>query len=452
MPVSQTFTNGDEVYVVDAEDIYDLNFLAGADRLTVWRGTTTAAMGDGNDVVTIRGGVLNADGGAGHDRFNFYAAATGFVLHGNDGDDKFFGYGHQVSGVIYGDADDDYFVNFSSRYGEVALHGGTGNDIYRHHAGTAATFIELADEGIDSVQVARGASYTLGANLERVTVSGFSGSDDTPGAITGNALDNTITAHNNPDRIHGLDGDDKLFGKGGDDVIYGGAGWDYLDGGPGIDQLYGGFGNDRLNGRAGADYMAGGTGDDIYYVDDVGDVLVESDTAGHDKVYVALADYTLPDNVNEAILLVDGGTLRANDGVFSTLRGNGTLIAGDAGSYMRGSGTFITGPGGDHIISDGNGDIIVFDADTGSDSVTLFGGDDVLDFSAIDGDPIEPGDQPLVVVSAFTGTPGEVMFFDSISDDGFEGTRVTIDVDGDGVFDISVFSWFGHVTAGDLIL
>ena len=66
-------------------------------------------------------------------------------------------------------------------------------------------------------------TYTLGANVENLTLTGT-------GAIngTGNALDNVLT------------------GNCGNNILTGGAG------------------NDTLDGKAGTDTMVGGTGDDTY--------------------------------------------------------------------------------------------------------------------------------------------------------------------------------------------
>jgi Ca2+-binding RTX toxin-like protein len=65
-----------------------------------------------------------------------------------------------------------------------------------------------------------------------------------------------------------------------------------VDGGAGNDTLQGGNGNDTLNGGAGADLMTGVTGNDTFYVDDIGDVVVEISGGGTDTVITTLATYT----------------------------------------------------------------------------------------------------------------------------------------------------------------
>ncbi|WP_279309659.1 M10 family metallopeptidase, partial [Pseudomonas koreensis] len=60
--------------------------------------------------------------------------------------------------------------------------------------------------------------------------------------------------------------------------------------------------NNTLNGMAGADTMAGGKGDDTYYVDNVGDTVIETADAGIDTVMASI-DYTLGTNLENLTLL-----------------------------------------------------------------------------------------------------------------------------------------------------
>ena len=59
-----------------------------------------------------------------------------------------------------------------------------------------------------------------------------------------------------------------------------------------VNAIIGNSGNNTLDGGAGADTMTGGAGDDTYVVDDVGDVVVEGASDGIDTVRTSVS-YTL---------------------------------------------------------------------------------------------------------------------------------------------------------------
>ncbi|SFP92571.1 peroxidase family protein, partial [Pseudomonas borbori] len=117
--------------------------------------------------------------------------------------------------------------------------------------------------------------------------------------IVGTAGDDVIIGTALDDEIQGLGGNDTLNGAGGNDVVDGGDGNDILSGGNGLgdDILIGGAGNDLLNGGPGADTMSGGTGNDMYIVDNTGDVVIEGLNAGVDRVHTLLSSYTLGANL-----------------------------------------------------------------------------------------------------------------------------------------------------------
>ena len=333
---------------------------AGNDIFDLWAANATVDGGDDNDLLNLRGGSgIGASGGLGVDRFNIYADSANLLLHGNEGDDNFFGYYHSVSGSIYGDAGDDYFVLFVSG---VSIYGGTGNDIYRADATNPATFIENVSEGIDSVQVARGASYTLPDNIENISVQGFHGSTTGTATLTGNALNNTINGHVNVETIYGLGGDDRLFAKSGDDTVWGGEGNDYLDGGPGNDSLNGENGNDTINGRSGDDAMAGGAGNDTYYVDSQLDVITENVGEGSDLVRVSAGSYAISANVENAIVSSGvGGVFLGGNALNNELTGNtgnDTLHGSDGDDTLKGGagGDLLYGENGNDTLIGGTGD------------------------------------------------------------------------------------------------
>ena len=98
------------------------------------------------------------------------------------------------------------------------------------------------------------------------------------------------------DQLYGFGGNDRLYANGGDD------------------QLYGGAGNDLLDGGTGADVMYGGAGDDLYRVDNLADIVSETDRSWRRRRwhrYGGELDHLLPGRVHrEAYSEGDGGDQR----------------------------------------------------------------------------------------------------------------------------------------------
>jgi serralysin len=97
--------------------------------------------------------------------------------------------------------------------------GGFGNDTYITNG--ADTITEAAGGGIDTVQSS--VSYTLGANLEKLTLTGSSAING-----TGNSLANVITGNGAANTLNGGGGIDTLAGGRGNDKLTGGAQADYF--------------------------------------------------------------------------------------------------------------------------------------------------------------------------------------------------------------------------------
>jgi Ca2+-binding RTX toxin-like protein len=231
---------------------------AGADLLQGGAGNDTMHGGSGIDTVTyIRstGGVyarldiqrgLN-DGEGGQDTFTAIENLTGSnlrdTLMGNAGDN-----------VIDGAIGDDVLLGFDgndtliggSGGGYNEMYGGRGDDLYIVSAGD--TLIEIAGEGVDTVQTSNGA-FLLAANIEILT---YTGSGNFAG--TGNAGDNIINAGAGADVLNGLGGDDTLNGGAGDDLaLLRGVRADYT-----ITAVDGGWRvTDAVAGRDGSDLLLG---------------------------------------------------------------------------------------------------------------------------------------------------------------------------------------------------
>jgi Ca2+-binding RTX toxin-like protein len=100
-------------------------------------------------------------------------------------------------------------------------------------------------------------------------------------------------------------------------------------------RLTGSAGNNLLNGNTGADTMIGGDGSDTYWVDNVGDVVTETNASvasGTDHVNSSLANYTLTTNVENG---------RVQSVTVANLKGNASgnvLFAGSGDNVLDGAG------------------------------------------------------------------------------------------------------------------
>jgi len=160
-----------------------------------------------------------------------------------------------------------FAVNFSLTSATVptsdVLEGGPGNDTYIVHS-SSDVVIEQSGGGNDTVR--SDVSYTLGNNVENLTLAGVAAING-----TGNSLANTLT---------GNAAANVLSGQGGNDTLNGGAGNDVLNGGAGADRYV--F-DTALNGSSNVDRLA--------------DFSAVNDTIVLDRtIFSQLATGTLPDS------------------------------------------------------------------------------------------------------------------------------------------------------------
>jgi Ca2+-binding RTX toxin-like protein len=263
-------------------------------------------------------------------------------------------------------------------------------------------------------------------------------------ALDGQGGADTLDGLGGQDLLSGGDGADRLLGGAGLDTLQGGEGGDTLEGGAGVDSFAGGAGGDlyivdaaaeavtevagggadtvrstvsltlaaevealvltgsaaegtgnalanhilgnaaanRLDGGAGADTLEGGAGNDLYLLDQEGDLAIDSG-GGSDTIQAAFTA-TLTDGFEALVLTGSGGFAGTGNAGANAITGNSgaNALGGAAGDDT------IAGGGGNDAIDGGagTGDVAVF-SDTyasyaithASGSFTIAGGADGSD-------------------------------------------------------------------------
>ncbi len=123
--------------------------------------------------------------------------------------------------------------------------------------------------------------------------------------------------------------------------------------------------NDRLDGAGGADTLVGGAGDDTYIVGNALDVVVENANEGSDFVQSSVT-YTLSANVENLILTGTAAIKGTGNENNNTLIGNGAANTLNGGA---GADTLVGDAGNDTYIVDNALDIVVENANEGTDTV-----------------------------------------------------------------------------------
>ncbi|MEK7343897.1 MAG: calcium-binding protein [Pseudomonadota bacterium] len=361
----------------------------------------------GDDVLEGLGGDDLLDGGDGYDVAS-YAHAPGSVSvslaiigpqdTGSAGTDTLVGiedlFGSAFNDVLIGDSGGN---QIDGGAGADWMAGGAGDDLYLVDDAGDVVVEKRLSGGLDSV--ASAISYSLGG--KGVEILGLLGTADIN--ATGNGYDNLIVGNAGDNIINGGRGADLMAGGAGDDIFYvddigdlmveqPGEGVDevrtrtdsyflpeevenlrglsaagqLLVGNDGSNIVTGHRGDDWIDGWYGADTMIGGKGNDRYFVDDAGDLVVERVNHGIDVVTTTLAVYRLTGNVEGLEAWDDGahqftGNARANSIVGGA--GNDVLDGGGGADVLVG------GAGDDIYYVADAGDVVIEEADGGSDLV-----------------------------------------------------------------------------------
>ncbi|WP_159918430.1 calcium-binding protein [Pseudomonas sp. Irchel 3A18] len=364
----------------------ELNFSSvtvdGEQYLRVWLG----AMASGTQYLTLKGVTANQLSAANF-IFGQAVAQPKVLLSGTDAND-----------LLIGDA------------GGNTLDGGAGADVLEGRTGDDTYIVDNVGDVIKEVVgggydlVKSSVSHTLASEVESLQLLGNAAING-----TGNELANRIVGNSANNVLDGAGGSDVLIGGLGDDtyvvddgsdrvVESQGQGTDTVNAsvsftlasnlenlnltgsasinatGNSVDNiLRGNIGDNRLDGAQGADLMIGGLGNDTYFVDHIGDVVMEDADAGNDKV-ISTVDYSLAANVE--ILTLSGSALNATGNAQANeLFGNehdNRLYGGAGDDFLQG------GKGNDrYVFGVGHGQDLInedLDASGGVDTIAFEAG------------------------------------------------------------------------------
>jgi Ca2+-binding RTX toxin-like protein len=346
------------------------------------------------------------------------AVTTPYLVaaNGTAGDDTLFGtlvgdriVGGAGSDTIYANAGDDYILGQAGADrlyggpGNDRLDGGTGDDILTGDDGDDTYLVDSAGDRIVEIPGAgndtaiASVNYTLPSNVERLELAGTTLNG------TGGAGANTLIGNASNNVLDGGDGADVMIGRGGNDIYFvdnaldvpletANDGTDQVwalingytltdnvealvllagvvsgNGNASRNTLVGNASANILDGGGNADSMSGRAGDDIYYVDDPGDVVGEVAGEGTDTIRTFVS-YALPANVERIELLGSAANADGNSAA-------NTLIGSDGGNSLNGNGgaDLMIGRGGDDVYYvDNGGDVVLESPGGGYDRVLAY--------------------------------------------------------------------------------
>lgn len=400
----------------------------GNDTLSGDQDNDTIFGDDGDDQINGNDGIDELHGGAGNDQINGDLGLD--TIYGDDGNDN-LNAGSDASGTggtLYGGAGNDtLFGSAATDY----LYGGDGDDFIQSNGGFDAIFGEAGNDNI-LLTTSQGSTVDGGDGTDLINLFSLPsaavidlnlGTLLFPGGSTsvlnfenvfGTAFGDTIIGNVGANTIIGGSGADKMYGRGGDDIYYVDDAGDKvfetylgLDTG-GIDTVYtevsfilpnnvenliitgpsgtngtgnsaanlikGNNGSNTLNGGSGADELYGYGGDDVYVVDNAGDVVSEFDdfgvdAGGDDRVNSSIS-YTLGSFIERLSMT---GTANI-DGVGNSLAN--TIIGNSGNNKITG------GAGNDSLRGEAGDDTYIFGPSFGRDTITEVSGNDTIQFAS----------------------------------------------------------------------
>jgi Ca2+-binding RTX toxin-like protein len=294
--------------------------------------------------------------------------SNGFRLDGIDTDDR-SGFSVASAGDVNGDGFDDLIVGaFGGDPGDDSS-AGESYVVFGSGSGFAASLDLASLDGSN------------GFRLDGIDPGDRSGrSVASAGDVNGDGFDDIIVGARYGDPGGGSDAGESyvIFGRAPITAVNrtGGAGDNRILGGDFDDMLSGLGGNDTLNGGTGNDTLIGGQGNDDYFIDSLGDIVIEAAGEGTlDRVFSSInAVFSIQNFANIEQFLLTGTATEA------TGNNNDTSIVGN------GLDNLLTGLGGNDVLT-GNGGNDTLNGGTGVDTLTGGLGNDIY-FVDIIGDAV----------------------------------------------------------------
>lgn len=358
--------------------------------LTGSTGANTLTGGLGND--TLDGGLGNDRlvGGLGDDTYIVNIAGDVIVEAANEGNDHVqvaftaagtYALSDNIETATVASLNTSLAVNITGNVRNNVLTGNLGNNLLAGGGGN-----DTLDGGLNGKDTLDG-----GAGMDTAVIHGNFVDFDITAAATGAAGDVQLK-HKTTGQIIIVRGVEALEFNDGlqlmSDLSIPTNGDDTLNVGPslfmnalaGNDTVLGTSGNDTIDGGKGNDLMVGGDGDDTYYVDSLLDTPLENPGEGSDTVMLSIASgtYMLPTDVERVQITSTGAvnvTAVGSTG-YDLVGGSGAniLTGADGNDTLDGGlGTdkLIGGAGDDSYVVNVAGDIIIENADEGTDDVEV---------------------------------------------------------------------------------
>lgn len=311
------------------QSIYGANttYRTGADSYKLTRDGIVKTIWDAGGVDTIDASALTLG--------RTISLVEGSFIHHGDG--------YSVTAIAYGTVIENargtsYADTLIGNDADNTLNGGVGTDDFTGAAGNDTYVLDMEAE---LVKVHEGAS----SDIDTVHTYYNNGNPVTK------TVDLTSGSLQNIENV-------SIFGTGKFNVM-GNDADNILNGNASVNTLIGGLGADTLDGKGGADTMIGGVGNDVYFADNIDDVITENASEGTEIVNVQVAagvTYTLGANLEQGVLYNALANNLTGNSAVNTLTGNAAANVLDGAG---GADTLIGGAGNDTYVVDDAGDVLI---------------------------------------------------------------------------------------------